>query len=196
MDEKTAKMIVIAGALVGAGVWILCLRYYRRMKTMARTISKEGSVSGVTKDQAMKALLGKFLTHAGNHQIPDRSDDGFTLRVLLTEIALEFQSQGAGVSFRADADMSRLAGLFGTIMGVLVIILQPLVIIAVSALLWFLVAGSETAGMRWQAIQVVQIIHVLWPPFLAYFLYRAMRSKIQMLLDNMQMLIEVTAQGV
>ena len=52
------------------------------------------------------------------------------------------------------------------------LILMPIVIGGVVAALWHLVAPSEKDPVRWQAVQVVQIVHVLWPPFLIYFIWK------------------------
>jgi hypothetical protein len=42
--------------------------------------------------------------------------------------------------------------------------------------LWYLAAPSATPGIRWQCVQVVQMVHVLWPPFVLYFVWKKQRE--------------------
>jgi hypothetical protein len=58
-----------------------------------------------------------------------------------------------------------------------VLIVMPIVIGGVVAALWHLVAPSEKLPVRWQAVQVLQISHVLWPPFLIYFIWRRLHAQ-------------------
>jgi hypothetical protein len=39
-------------------------------------------------------------------------------------------------------------------------------LVAVGALIWWLVLPSQVPAVRWQVFQTFQIVHALWPPFL------------------------------
>lgn len=75
----------------------------------------------------------------------------------------------------------RLAGLF--------LILGLTVLIAVAGLLLTFVVSSPNPGIRGQAFQMFQAIHLLWPPFLFAGLYRhnirSVRSTFEALTNNL-----------
>ncbi len=45
-------------------------------------------------------------------------------------------------------------------------------IVAGFLLIYFLVVPNQHRGVRWQTIQMVQVVHFLWPPFLFAGIYR------------------------
>lgn len=47
----------------------------------------------------------------------------------------------------------------------------PVILIGFSAM-WLFVVQSQNQAIRWQVFQSLQVIHVLWPPFLLIGLYR------------------------
>jgi hypothetical protein len=62
------------------------------------------------------------------------------------------------------------------ILAFFVVLLMPATIVGVAAALWHFAAPSPAPAARWQAVQVVQMAHVLWPPFLIYGLWSKQRS--------------------
>ena len=190
MNENTAEMIVIVGAAIGIVIWFFGLLCLLKMKAMQNRLSKTSTIDAKDKDQAIKALLQDF---AGKCRIIEKSDDGVKLQTLLSIISLRFESQLSGLSIHTEVDMSKMYRVFGTIMAVLVLVIEPLVVIGVPLLLWLVVVPSQVPAIRGQVFQVVQIIHVLWPPFLVYFLTKIFRRSIITTLDNIHILAEATS---
>ena len=92
-------------------------------------------------------------------------------------LELEASRQGSDTRLAATVDDGALTHRFRIGLGAFVLIVMPIVIGGVVAALWHLVAPSEKPPIRWQAVQVVQIVHVLWPPFLIYFLWRRLHTQ-------------------
>ena len=86
-------------------------------------------------------------------------------------------AEGAPLVLAATVDDGALTHRFQIGLGAFVLILMPIVIGGVVAALWHLVAPSEKPPVRWQAVQVVQIVHVLWPPFMIYFIWRRLHTQ-------------------
>jgi hypothetical protein len=51
-----------------------------------------------------------------------------------------------------------------------------LVLVGLFWLLYTLVVPAPQPGVRWQVLQMFQVSHVLWPPFLLIALYRRWRQ--------------------
>jgi hypothetical protein len=47
------------------------------------------------------------------------------------------------------------------------------------------VVNDLDPALRWQAVQMVQCIHFIWPPFLFVAIYRRQRTHLQTMLDAM-----------
>lgn len=58
-------------------------------------------------------------------------------------------------------------------------------ILITATLIWTLVVGSNNEAVRWQVLQSLQIIHVLWPPFLFVRLYNAGRTQSKIYIENL-----------
>jgi hypothetical protein len=43
-------------------------------------------------------------------------------------------------------------------------------------LLFLFVVRAAHPAVRWQTIQMIQVVHLLWPPFLFLALYRRLKS--------------------
>ena len=74
-------------------------------------------------------------------------------------------------------------------MGLLVLLIMPMVIFGLCTALW--VWAAPVAG-RWpqrQTWQIVQMIHVLWPPFLIYYQWRQLRGRVRAMVTNLFVLI-------
>jgi hypothetical protein len=70
-------------------------------------------------------------------------------------------------------------------------------LIAIVVVFWVLltyVVPSPAPGIRWQVVQMVQVVHLLWPPFLCAALYRRGRrgvaARMQALANNLPYLGE------
>jgi hypothetical protein len=78
----------------------------------------------------------------------------------------------------AEVDDAKLRRKMQLVLAILLLVAMPIVIGGVAAVLWLFAAPSLNPGVRWQVVQIVQIVHVLWPPFLVYFyLWKKQRAQ-------------------
>ncbi len=66
-------------------------------------------------------------------------------------------------------------------------VFQALGLIAIIAgflLIYFLAVPNPNPGVRWQTVQMVQVVHFLWPPFLFAGLYRKSASFVRAQFDT------------
>lgn len=71
------------------------------------------------------------------------------------------------------------------LMGWVFIVLGLGAIIFAVALILTTVLPSPDAGVRWQAVQMVQTVHFLWPPFLCMALYRRSRRHVRASIESL-----------
>jgi hypothetical protein len=91
---------------------------------------------------------------------------------------LEAIPRGGDTLMTAEIDDAAFNRRFALGLGAFVLILMPAVVAGVPWLLWNYVATSDAPGVRWQSLQVLQIVHVLWPPFLIYFMWKGVRRSV------------------
>ncbi len=196
MTENEARTVVIVGSLLGAFVWILGFRLYLKMKSLPHRPTEQNTIKGKSKDEAMRILLKEAATMSlvtsSVTRIVEKTDDSVTLQLGLSHLRFRLESEADGTSLNTEMNFTRLWRVMGTIMAALVLFLQPLVIIGIFSLLWFLAVPNNNPNVRWQVVQVVHVIHVLWPPFLVYFLFVKLRGSVKTLCDNLAILIEVS----
>ena len=75
--------------------------------------------------------------------------------------------------------------MFGFLMGLLVLVVQPAVILGIGGALWHWSASDPTDEGRRMAWQVVQVAHVLWPPFLVHAIHRHLRRQARGVIDQL-----------
>jgi hypothetical protein len=72
-----------------------------------------------------------------------------------------------------------------------VYVLAPLVIFGLFWILWNYAAPNPDPTFRWQSIQILQVVHVLWPPFLIAHLHGKFVKAMQTFVNNLPILLEV-----
>ncbi len=123
-------------------------------------------------------------------------------RVSLTRIGSLLRNQPAGLHF-SEADFRFVplgdrtvrveycigyAGLVRRLKKIALSIIWGLglpVILIVGAVIWFFVVRSENPVVRWQVLQTLQILHVLWPPFLVLWFYTLGRRQSKAFVENL-----------
>lgn len=65
------------------------------------------------------------------------------------------------------------------LIGRIINLISLVVIIALGSVLWIFVAGNEEPAIRVQSVQMFQVIHFLWPPFLFAGLARILRKRLE-----------------
>lgn len=95
---------------------------------------------------------------------------------------LRFTSRG-GNSTRIDyaVELAPLRFLIG--IATVIQILGLAILLAGAWFIYTFVVSSPQEAIRWQTLQMLQIIHLLWPPFLFIILYRRGREEIKARLE-------------
>ena len=65
------------------------------------------------------------------------------------------------------------------------------VLLIVGGILWFAVVQNPNPDTRWHVLQLFQVVHVLWPPFLVMYFYRAGRTHARTYVSNVLASLEV-----
>ena len=185
MDEDTAKLIIAVGAAVGFIFWMTALALYRRMAATETLRSFDADMPHRQPADAISDLIadGRLISAQARVERPDASR--LNISQMGIDVCFEAIRAGGGSRLVAQIDDSRLTRKFQLGLGAFVLILMPLVVGGLCVVLWNYVAPSPTLAVRWQSVQVVQIVHVLWPPFLIYFLWRGFHNRAANAVSNL-----------
>lgn len=85
------------------------------------------------------------------------------------------------VEYAVDPEASQLLLRFGA--GISALGLS--ILIGLSWGLWTYVADSPNPGMRAQSVQIIQVMHALWPPFLLAWLYRSRQASLRGVVEGL-----------
>jgi len=182
MSAEGAYLVVSVGMLLGLLTWGFALRLLLRQRRWPAVQDGDWVLLGT---RSSTALADAMLLTTPRGRL-SREDGGALLLPLGgCHARVEFRDRPGQVEMHAVLDWSRGARMFGFIMGLLVLVLQPAVILGLGGGLWHWVASSDSAEVRWMALQVVQIAHVLWPPFLVHYLYRKLRGDTRMVIEHL-----------
>jgi hypothetical protein len=177
MDEQTAKIIIAAGGCVGVLFWLTAIGLYRKLAATENPRRYESTVKNRQPAETIDGLLQRSQLFSPQARLERVADNRLVVHQTGIALELEASRQGSDTRLAATVDDSALTHRFQLGLGAFVLILMPIVIGGVLAALWHLVAPSEKDPVRWQAVQVVQIVHVLWPPFLIYFIWRRLHTQ-------------------
>lgn len=107
--------------------------------------------------------------------VPNRRGDRYTSTTALLSCEIDPRMQGCEISYTLDA-RALAKGLETTTMVLLLV--GSFVIVLAAVLFPSLVLRSENVAIRAQAVQVVQLVHFLWPPFLLTWQARRLRAAV------------------
>ncbi len=62
----------------------------------------------------------------------------------------------------------------------------------VGCVVWFVAVQNPNPATRWQVFQLLQLTHVLWPPFLVMYVYRVGRTHARTYVSNVLATLDVT----
>jgi hypothetical protein len=176
VDEQTAKAVIAVGASIGAFVWILVLRLYRRMAEAPEVEQVDSVAVDKSPEEAIKAIIDRCAQFGGQVRLerPDASS------VVVTQVGVRMtiaaSRSGGKTILTAEVDDRSLRRKMQLALAAFVLLVMPITIVGVAAALWHFAAPSATPAVRWQCVQIMQISHILWPPFLIYFLWKKLRS--------------------
>ena len=142
-------------------------------KEIARRLSEQSaglSVRVLACDETMvKARL--FPLASSQAALAQRPDEGALLRCRL-------EADGTGTHLSWTVDGRPLNRAFRTAMKV-VLGLGFLALLIAGVVVPTVIIPSPEEGVRWQVVQTIQVIHVLWPPFLLAFVARRRRAMVE-----------------
>jgi hypothetical protein len=176
MDEQTAKIIIVAGFAVGFVVWLAALQLYRRMADAPHVERLEAKLSGVSPAEAIRSMVDGALPAGGQAKLSRPRENALHISQSGVEMDLTASHAGGQTLVVAEIDDSTLRRRFQIPLAILVTLVMPLVVAGVPVALWYFAAPDARPPVRWQCLQVLQISHVLWPPFLVYFQWKRQRE--------------------
>jgi hypothetical protein len=176
VDEQIAKIVIGAGAAVGAVTWLVALQLYRRMAETPAVETIETPVAGKSPGEAIKSVAENAARLVGQAKLARPAENVFEVLQFDCTARIEAHRAGGQTVLTAALDDSKLRRKFQWILALFVVLLMPCAIVGVTACLWYFAAPHASPAARWQSVQVVQMVHVLWPPFLVYFLWKKQRA--------------------
>ncbi len=182
MAPETAHLVVGGGVLIAGAVWAACLALLQRQRAWPRVEQGRWSLPGLGVAQAVTRALALL---AGATRVRRRGEHALAVALGGCVASLEFAPGRDGTDLEARLDWTRGARMFGFLMGLLVLVVQPAVILGIGGALWHWFASDPTDEGRHTAWQVVQIAHVLWPPFLVYAIHRHLRRQARQVIEQL-----------
>jgi hypothetical protein len=175
VPEPTARLIVLAGAAIGAVVWLLVLARWRALRaTQAPPSATVTAARGASLDEVKRGLMELAL--ARQWQCTSREGDALVFALPLgAKLVVLLRRSMSRVEAVIETDLAPLDRRFTRWVGLFVALI-PLVVAGLALLLLRLAVPAELAPVRWQSVQIAQVVHVLWPPFLLLFLHQRMRK--------------------
>jgi hypothetical protein len=201
MPPEAAQLVLLAITVIAVLVWAISLHFLvgafqagrarptnefadRESAPSANTLTGSAAVDQppavlTTRAAAVLAKTSPF----GTIKIVEKTEDRITFERLgptnrwLRRGELRFAATGPGRS-RVDwaAELNSMNWLLS--LGVLFQLLGASAVVTGYALISTYVVSSPNGAVRWQTIQMLQVMHFIWPPFLFAGLYRRGRREI------------------
>jgi hypothetical protein len=175
MSQETAQIIIAAGLGVGLLFLFIAVVLYRTIAGATTKERLEATIADRSPGEALKSLLSRGGLVSPQARLTRLGDNRVTLAQGGITVNLEAVRRGSGAQLVAEIDDATYNRRFAMGMGAFVLLLMPAVIAGVAGALWHYVAASDTPSVRSQSLQIMQIVHVLWPPFLIYGLWKGIR---------------------
>jgi hypothetical protein len=202
MDEEIAKLVIAIGFFIGLAFWLIALQLYRKMASAEPLQRFDARIPDKTPTEVIKDLLseGKQLLSDGRvfysqPRVSRPADNRLVVEHGSVEVRFEATRAGGGTLLIAEVDDAGYTRKFQLGLGAFVLILMPLVIGGTVVAMWNFVAPSAAPAVRWQSLQVAQIVHVLWPPFLIYSLWKRVRTQIANSVANLLVFAQAGARA-
>lgn len=202
MNEQTAHWVISAGFYIGLAIWILAVRLYGKMARAAAVEQFEATLRGQSPSEAMSRLVGACQPGMGavsgglalaDGRMERSGDSRLDVKLPTAAIAFDLNRVGGDTQIIATVDNTRYDRIMRMVLALFVLLLMPLVIGGVAVLLWTYVAPNGNPAVRWQCIQILQISHILWPPFLVYFVWKRIHSAVGNAVSNLLVTLEAGA---
>lgn len=169
-------------------VWILAIFAYLSVRESPHQLSADTINGFIEPEKGIRELCSNLV---GSYVFHLDDQGGLSEPLSLCKITLSVESSEGGTRLVSQLDMKRLVRVMSAIMVFLVLFLEPLFLFGIALLVWFFAASSSVPALRWQTFQILQIIHVLWPPFLIYFLFTRFRKEAKGKVESLHTLFEM-----
>ena len=104
--------------------------------------------------------------------------------LMFSSVNLRAVDQNGNQVLYYQVDQGHIFGVFKKIaLGICLFLGIPALMI-LSAVVWYFCVQGEHQAVRWQVLQMLQMVHVLWPPFLFVTLARHMQTGVKKFLEN------------
>lgn len=213
MSEETAQLILAIITVIAFTAWVAGLQFLLRSarkptdpdgpampELPGNWLHTSAEVAGTPAELIEKAtsLLVRDTTGLGTLKILDRKADRVSFERVgpgmanqacpgLQKGELRFTPAGNKTRIDVFLDVARLHGLLA--IGFAISALGLIAIILGCYLIYTYVTTSPIPGIRWQTLQMLQCVHLLWPPFMLGALYRRFgreaRSRFEALTHNL-----------
>ena len=101
----------------------------------------------------------------------------------MSEGLITFEERSGGVRVRYAVDVSRFTRIMRLVTYLVCFAYGGLIVVVLPVCLWLWVVNSEDPGVRGQAVQTVQMVHGVWPPFLMGYLTGRIRKTPALVMD-------------
>lgn len=186
MPPDVGRMIVMAGVVVGAVFWVLAFRMWLKVRSAPLRIRRTLGTVSKTPPEVLEGLVSLV---AGKGRVVTRSVDSVGVEVGGATLTFRVRADVGGNALHAEADLAGASRAYALGLAVFVFLLQPLAITLAAALITMLALPSENPGIRAQAVQMVQIAHFLWPPFLIAHRHGVQRRAVLNLADEARVVL-------
>jgi len=208
MNASTAEMVLYAITAVAVVVWIEGLRFLAATVRKGRKAGEEFAkpdesapadiIYGSAEVQGRAAELSQraaAIMAARSIKICERTDESIVFEtprefvpgsnVNLPPLSgqMRFTPLSAQTT-RVDYALAKPRVRVLLIMGFVFQALGFAAIVAGFLVIYFLVVPNQHPGVRWQTVQMVQVVHFLWPPFLFAGIYRKSASFVRAQFDT------------
>jgi hypothetical protein len=217
MDPEIGKWIVIAGAAVGVVAWLAGLAFMLRATRERQAWAQEAAERFEVEDEAARGtIVGEASVEGQPEELSEKlakllARDGMgplgPVKIVARdhrEVVFEtagltpgstgsrrgrFRFTPSGSRTRVEYAIETPTGRVLLALGWLFVVLGLVALAAGCLLMFTIVLPNPNPGVHGQAIQIVQVVHFLWPPFLFGSLSRQparfLRARIEALVHNL-----------
>lgn len=178
MDEALASTIIYTTMAVSGLIWLVALRSLQKLLATEAHVHEQATLRQ-QKQLVQRAILQTFLREQSpanevGAQFLEGDDDRLAFQLAGgTRVSFLIKEDYQGTDVHGDIDLLKPKQSYGRVMAGLVLVAMPAVILITGFVLLQFVASSPNVAVRWQSIQILQVAHVLWPPFLVSKLFQS-----------------------
>lgn len=188
MSEQTAMVVVLSGCLAGIVAWGFGIRCFLQSRNIPETVTHHWFVPGRAVEPVLRTLVNYAAVMA---RIVDQTPASVRVQLSVGQIDFALTNTDTGTNVICTSRLGPTGQLLKWSLAFCVMILTPLTIFGLGFILWKVAVPSQHPGLRWQAIQILQIVHVLWPPFLLHVILKRLQVQLNTFVGNVAAVVNV-----